>query len=768
MASYNQIPHLPSLSPGSASNTQRSSSQLPLLPSALERCPIAISIPPHQQSHQAQQYIPQSGLSPISPGYNNYIDTNQQFYYKFPPPESLPRHNSISAISSGSNHSLANTAGGAKYYGSATTAKFKNKESRNPQKPINGFGESHGNIGHSGYYIGNSTNSGILPAQSTFKHQKSSSLPSKAMNYNSIKSPEQMGKFAASGGSSRGRNGSGGQIKYKSMNNSVGSVSGTGRRSKHDNSDGRNYGSSSAMATSTLISMSSIHYPIHQLPQTQDSCVVPPEKYMNMKKSLYPAIEVKKYSTSAIDPLRNYLTVYEYSINDHWIIWDYEIGFVHLTGIWKASLSASMNDNVGTSFGPSSSNLKADIVKLLESTPKQYHQYIKRIRGGFLKIQGTWLPYKLCKILARRFCYYIRYDLIPIFGNDFPDYCLKPSDRGFGELKLDEVPIESHESLLPYSAPPPPPGPENPVVLESALPKIESKKKKSISGNSGEVKRKKMNISIEDSDVNNGLKSIRRLVLHQYGSLKMEPLSKATFIPLPPPPTVQPTTCTSSTTKAPPCALMESPILTGSKANESFTPIYTALPLPGKYPGKYSSQSSSTSLMSSGSSTASQSTPGQVASLDLPYSDMMDIVNASKCLQSLSKSSSLNTSPVDDSKTRITNSLSETNLNLVREASASRETEEEHDNEIDSESKNYTICSEGYSHSGISTILLAAGLSEGRHSAMKGCAVDVSPLTMANGTERSHMSGDHDLSPRSSRVEKHFRRASMKIDDLLT
>ncbi|RLV96053.1 Transcriptional repressor XBP1 [Spathaspora sp. JA1] len=142
--------------------------------------------------------------------------------------------------------------------------------------------------------------------------------------------------------------------------------------------------------------------------------------------SIFNSIQIKKYSTAAIDPFRPYLTVYEYSVNDHWIIWDYETGFVHLTGIWKASLNASTHQ-------------KADIVKLLESTPKQYQPYIKRIRGGFLKIQGTWLPFKLCRILARRFCYFIRYELIPIFGADFPEYCLKPGDRGFGELKLDEI-----------------------------------------------------------------------------------------------------------------------------------------------------------------------------------------------------------------------------------------------------------------------------------------------------------------------------------------
>lgn len=181
---------------------------------------------------------------------------------------------------------------------------------------------------------------------------------------------------------------------------------------------------SSTSTRSEMILSYNINFPVHQ--QIGD---IPLEKVHSVK-SIYPRIETKKYSTSAIDPSRNYVTVYEYSINNQWIIWDYETGFVHLTGIWKASI----NDEINTH-----KNLKADIVKLLESTPRQYHQYIKRIRGGFLKIQGTWLPYDLCKILAKRFCYHIRYELIPIFGNSFPDECLSPSHKGFGELKLDET-----------------------------------------------------------------------------------------------------------------------------------------------------------------------------------------------------------------------------------------------------------------------------------------------------------------------------------------
>ena len=160
-------------------------------------------------------------------------------------------------------------------------------------------------------------------------------------------------------------------------------------------------------------------------------------------ENLYASIEVKKYSTAAIDPLRNFLTVYEYPVNKHWVIWDYNTGFVHLTGIWKASLGEPVpaDGSSGSTLVPEGTpklHAKADIVKLLETTPKEYQQHIKRIRGGFLKIQGTWLPYDLCKRVARKFCYHIRYELVPIFGDDFPLSCLAPEDPGFGKLRLDE------------------------------------------------------------------------------------------------------------------------------------------------------------------------------------------------------------------------------------------------------------------------------------------------------------------------------------------
>lgn len=105
-------------------------------------------------------------------------------------------------------------------------------------------------------------------------------------------------------------------------------------------------------------------------------------------------------------------------------MWDYSSGFVHLTGIWKAL-----------------GNSKADIVRLVDNHP-ELEGVIRRIRGGFLKIQGTWVPFDLCKKLAMRTCYPIRHALISVFGPEFPDLCLKPGTKGYGTLTLDDSGVD--------------------------------------------------------------------------------------------------------------------------------------------------------------------------------------------------------------------------------------------------------------------------------------------------------------------------------------
>ncbi|KAI8881521.1 DNA-binding domain of Mlu1-box binding protein MBP1, partial [Backusella circina FSU 941] len=105
-------------------------------------------------------------------------------------------------------------------------------------------------------------------------------------------------------------------------------------------------------------------------------------------------IKKAKYSTS-LDP-RGFIAVYEYVVNGQPIMWDRELGYVHFTGVWK-------------SLG----NSKADIVKMVDSNPELK---VKKIRGGFLKIQGTWIPYEYAYILCKRTAWHVRKELVSIFG----------------------------------------------------------------------------------------------------------------------------------------------------------------------------------------------------------------------------------------------------------------------------------------------------------------------------------------------------------------
>ncbi|CCH62178.1 hypothetical protein TBLA_0G02380 [Henningerozyma blattae CBS 6284] len=48
---------------------------------------------------------------------------------------------------------------------------------------------------------------------------------------------------------------------------------------------------------------------------------------------------------------------------------------------------------------------------------------LQRIRGGYIKIQGTWLPYEVSRQICTRFCFPIRHLLVPLFGPQFPAAC---------------------------------------------------------------------------------------------------------------------------------------------------------------------------------------------------------------------------------------------------------------------------------------------------------------------------------------------------------
>ncbi|KAH7318860.1 transcription regulator HTH, apses-type DNA-binding domain-containing protein [Rhizoctonia solani] len=96
-----------------------------------------------------------------------------------------------------------------------------------------------------------------------------------------------------------------------------------------------------------------------------------------------------RYVTSS-DP-RGYVPVYEYPLNGQWIMMDTDDGYV----LWTA-----------------------DIVKILESQPDLVTK-LRRVRGGYLKMQGTWMARDVALELARRVAWNIRYDLVPLFGCGF-------------------------------------------------------------------------------------------------------------------------------------------------------------------------------------------------------------------------------------------------------------------------------------------------------------------------------------------------------------
>ncbi|ONH69503.1 Transcriptional repressor XBP1 [Cyberlindnera fabianii] len=178
-------------------------------------------------------------------------------------------------------------------------------------------------------------------------------------------------------------------------------------------------------ASNSLLDGVKIIYPCHEFPS--DMLRVIPESQVNfIRPLLYPSssssssvvadpfITKKKYATNVDE--RTFLSVYEFQINDHWIIWDYHTGYIFFTGLWKAA-----------------GNTKTDIVKLVDNIPSIASQ-VRRVRGGFLKIQGTWLPFETCKTLAKNFAFPIRYCLVPLFGETFPDECLKPGNPHYGKL----------------------------------------------------------------------------------------------------------------------------------------------------------------------------------------------------------------------------------------------------------------------------------------------------------------------------------------------
>ncbi|CCO28941.1 Transcriptional repressor XBP1 AltName: Full=XhoI site-binding protein 1 [Rhizoctonia solani AG-1 IB] len=164
----------------------------------------------------------------------------------------------------------------------------------------------------------------------------------------------------------------------------------------------------------------------------ESSSTFQPQRYQPYS-TLQHRITKGRYITSN-DP-RGYVPVYEYPLNGQWIMMDVDDGYVLWTGIWKAL-----------------GNTKADIVKMLESQPDLAPQ-LRRVRGGYLKIQGTWMPFEVALRLARRVAWPIREDLVPLFGPTFPSTCLSPDQPGYGQVVATSGKRKSRRTVQPPTLP---------------------------------------------------------------------------------------------------------------------------------------------------------------------------------------------------------------------------------------------------------------------------------------------------------------------------
>jgi hypothetical protein len=129
---------------------------------------------------------------------------------------------------------------------------------------------------------------------------------------------------------------------------------------------------------------------------------------------------------------------------------------------------------------------------MVESQPDLAAQ-LRRVRGGYLKIQGTWMPYEVSRplsilslactdptrlpgraatcatvrsftafewtpafilIIFHRVAWPIREDLVPLFGPNFPETCLTPDQPGYGSIIPPNPRRKTRRSLLSLGLPP--------------------------------------------------------------------------------------------------------------------------------------------------------------------------------------------------------------------------------------------------------------------------------------------------------------------------
>ncbi|EXJ57518.1 hypothetical protein A1O7_07866 [Cladophialophora yegresii CBS 114405] len=164
---------------------------------------------------------------------------------------------------------------------------------------------------------------------------------------------------------------------------------------------------------------------------------------------------------------------YQYKIpgdpTTYTMLWDYNIGLVRTTPLFKCGNYS-----------------KTTPAKMLARNPG-LKELCHSITGGALVAQGYWIPYEAAKAVAATFCWHIRYALTPVFGKDFPNICLPPSNENFGSMQIDpeitkycaaqarhyrELETQSTSGLSPsLPSPRPPQTPKARPQLRKILPK---------------------------------------------------------------------------------------------------------------------------------------------------------------------------------------------------------------------------------------------------------------------------------------------------------
>lgn len=150
-----------------------------------------------------------------------------------------------------------------------------------------------------------------------------------------------------------------------------------------------------------------VNYPVHSVNLSK----VPPEYHHDISTA---SVSFEFPVLANLHKDRDVATLVQYKIRHARITWDYNSGYVHFPGICKLN-------NKG----------KSHINRYLQKTNKANAVVVP---AGLSHLQGTWLEYETCKRVAARILYDFRYALIPLFGEDFVDLCLKPGEDGYNTL----------------------------------------------------------------------------------------------------------------------------------------------------------------------------------------------------------------------------------------------------------------------------------------------------------------------------------------------